>query len=213
MISGNSSAGVSIAATASPAGVATGNVVVANLIGTGPLGQVAFANIGDGIDVLNAGGNTIGGVNATTRNVISGNTGLSGINIDFSTADPLVGNVIQGNYVGVDSTGTTAIPNTGNGVHLGTSNNLLLGNVISGNTVGEVVVTNQGITGNLIAGNFIGTDQSGLAVVNSTSTATGIQILVANNTTIGGTTVAAKNVISGNDFGIRTGSGTSTPAR
>src|SRR5207245_5829475 len=109
------------------------------------------------------------------------------------------GNLIQGNYIGTDKSGTYAVPN-GTGIVVGSNNTIGgvsttlgagAGNLISGNTqFGIGGFGNQ----NLVAGNLIGTTASGLAALGNQA---GIQIR-GNNNTIGGTAPGARNVISGN---------------
>ena len=80
------------------------------------------------------------------------------------------------------------------------------GNLISGNFGTGVSFPDSVDTGNTVAGNYIGTDVTGtLAIPNG-----GGGVYVAGPTnTIGGTTAAARNVISGNNgFGVQI-SGTS----
>src|SRR5205807_1588513 len=69
-------------------------------------------------------------------------------------------------------------------------------NVISGNGGVGVAISNSGSSGNVVLGNLIGTNVTGLAKLGNNS---GV-ILAAGATanTIGGTTAAAANVISGN---------------
>ena len=85
-----------------------GNVVEGNFIGTDPTGTLARPNGSGGIRVFSA-GNRIGGLTAAARNVISGNQ-ATGIAIQNSTA---TGNVVQGNYIGLNAAGTAALPNGG----------------------------------------------------------------------------------------------------
>src|SRR5262249_18464099 len=76
-----------------------------------------------------ASNNVVGGPTAAQRNVISGNSG-NGIEI-FAFGTNVSGNVIAGNYIGTDVTGTAALPNAGDGV--------LITNGASRNTVGSSV--------------------------------------------------------------------------
>ena len=77
------------------------NLLEGNLIGTNAAGTQALANsVGVQISIN---GNTIGGTQAGERNVISGNT--NGGIIDYTS-----GNLIQGNYIGTDGTGTRPCP-------------------------------------------------------------------------------------------------------
>jgi hypothetical protein len=110
--------------------------------------------------------NTIGGSTAAERNVISGNV-TSGINFRGGRD-----NVVKGNYVGTDATGTTALPNSvGVEVYPDSHDNIIGGgtegerNVISGNGVG---VSIWGATAgkNIVKGNYIGTNAGGTALPN-----------------------------------------------
>src|SRR5436309_3531114 len=76
------------------------------------------------------------------------------------------GNVIEGNFIGTDSTGTIARGN-GFGVIVSSSDNRIGGtsastrNIISGNRLPNVDIFSSGGTNNLVEGNFIGTDVTG----------------------------------------------------
>ena len=138
------------------------------------------------------------------------------------------GSHVEGCYIGTDVTGKLAIPNTGPGVSVFSSNNVIGGttlsarNVISGNSDAGVQVklfccsgTNNAISGNVIQGNYIGvTAQGDKALGNQRE---GVLITTAagdasvTTTRVGGTTPGAGNVISGNNFdGIFIGSFTTT---
>src|SRR6185295_20360590 len=77
-------------------------------------------------------------------------------------------NIVEGNFVGIEPNGTTAIANSDNGVWLrsGTGNTVggtvaAARNVISGNEDDGVDI-DPDTSGNLVLGNFIGTDATGL---------------------------------------------------
>jgi hypothetical protein len=70
-------------------------------------------------------------------------------------------------------------------------------NIISGNGDG-VALNGNGVTGNLVQGNYIGTDLTGTKAVGNDE---GV-LIAAPGDTIGGTTPAARNLISGNQRGI-----------
>ena len=93
--------------------VSNDNLIQGNYIGTDDTGELAFGN-GVGISLgLFSFGNTIGGTSYGAGNVISGN-GSDGISLDLGDNGPLSsepGNVIQGNLIGLDATGTKAIAN------------------------------------------------------------------------------------------------------
>ncbi|MDP9099993.1 MAG: hypothetical protein M3N48_13540, partial [Verrucomicrobiota bacterium] len=180
------------------------NIVAGNFIGTDPTGLSARGNGNDGVFVFNSSkSNTIGGTTPAARNVISGN-GRLGILI----TDPGVNNnVVQGNFIGTDKTGTKIMRNTFVGVLIqaGAQGNLIGGptpsarNVISGNGNGGIAINNAGTTGNTVQGNFIGTDVSGAASLSNINE--GISIDQASNNTIGlnadGT--GLRNIIAYND--------------
>ena len=199
VIAGNGQYGVIIAGTAGAS--PSNNTVQGNLIGTNANGTGALPNFLSGVRIFIATNNTIGGVTAAARNVISGN-GSRGVIIE----DPLsTGNVVQGNYIGTNAAGTAALGNTFEGVLIdgGASNNTIGGttagarNIISGNLANGVLINGAGTNGNLVQGNYIGTNTSATgAIPNMVS---GVQISNgASNNTIGGVTAAAGNVISGN---------------
>ncbi|MCI0682029.1 MAG: LamG domain-containing protein, partial [Gemmataceae bacterium] len=192
VISGNNWSGIGI----SGAGT-TGNQILGNYIGTDFTGTQALANSLGGIGISGgAANNIIGGITGGTRNVISGNTGI-GVNISGSSA---VNNVVQGNYIGTNATGTAALPNSGlAGVQItgGASNNTIggsaagAGNVISGNATLNVIIS--GGSGNSVRGNFIGTDAAGTAALLNGSDGIRVTGSAAATSIIG-------NVISGNRF-------------
>lgn len=200
LISGNNGNGVTIVDTET-----TGNKVQGNYIGTDVTGTVSLGNTADGV-VLVAPGNTIGGTTSAARNIISGNQG-QGIRMQGSEAS---GNTVQGNFIGLDNTGTVALGNgtecchSGIVLHLGASNNIIggsvpgAGNVISGNSADGITIIDAGTTGNLVAGNFIGTDATGTkGVANSLN---GIDIFDgASDNMVGGTTNGARNTIAFNN--------------
>src|SRR4051812_8966209 len=105
VISGNSDLGICL--LYSPA-----NTVQGNFIGTDLTGSAALPNSNDGISIDHSSDSNIGGTAAGEGNLISGN-GASGIRIFPS---PAIGNIIQGNLIGVDRTGTVALGNRSAGI-------------------------------------------------------------------------------------------------
>jgi CSLREA domain-containing protein len=168
-----------------------GNTVQGNLLGTDVTGALAL-----GAGSISVGGNSnlIGGTVADARNVVAASN-AHGISLSSGTSD----NTIQGNYIGTDITGTLDLGSSAMGVFLDGSNNLLggaiagAGNLISGNGWRGVYV--QGI-GNRVQGNRIGTNASATAALPNDQA--GIEINTATNTLIGGTSVEARNIVSGN---------------
>ena len=98
---------------------ATNNKVQGNYIGTDKTGAVALPNGILGVLLYAADGNIIGGGDAGTRNVISGNA-HDGVRIqdDPPTTNDAKKNDVMGNYIGVAADGTTPLPNRDNGVSL-----------------------------------------------------------------------------------------------
>jgi CSLREA domain-containing protein len=111
-------------------------------------------------------------------------------------------NVIEGNFIGTDYTGTE---DEGNrlGISIRADNNVVGGttastrNIISGNNVDGMHVYAKG---NKIQGNFIGTDHTGtIAIRNSRC---GVALYYeADHNIVGGKTPSARNIISGNGSG------------
>ncbi|MEY2465954.1 MAG: hypothetical protein QOD03_475 [Verrucomicrobiota bacterium] len=180
---------------------ANSNVVTANFIGTDTNGRSALPNATNGVAIVNGFGNRIGGADAFARNIISGN-GRSGVFITSLS----VANIVSGNYIGVDSTGTNALGNslTGLAIDSGSTSNIIGGftagerNVISANQLGGgVSLKGAGTSQNQIFGNFIGTDASGLIGLGNVDN--GIAIFdFASNNIVGGTVAGAGNLVSAN---------------
>jgi hypothetical protein len=161
---------------ASGAGVTVnggGNMlIVGNFIGLGMNGTTVVGNGGNGLELDNSSGNTIGGITAQDRNLISGNRG-NGIMLNGSS-----NNQIVDNFIGTDLTGTVDLGNAQNGILVtgGAKGNIIggtatglndptngvymrppQGNVISGNFANGVSIAGNA-TDNTLNGNFIGTD-------------------------------------------------------
>jgi parallel beta-helix repeat protein len=194
LISGNDRSGIGIY----QAGTA-GNRIVGNRIGTNAEGTAAIGNSHRGIEM--AGGttaNTIGGTIAGAGNLISGNSWEGIALFDTGTSNHL----FQGNRIGTNAEGTTAIPNS-SGVWLsrGTSANTIGGatagasNLISGNTNVGILIHDS--DDNTVLGNRIGTDADGLAAI--PNNVIGLRLNQgASGNTIGGGAAGEGNLISGN---------------
>ena len=178
-------------------GAGGSDTVSGSYIGTD--GASALANA-VGITVSGA-HNSIGGLSASGRNVISGNTTF-GVLITGSGAS---NNLMIGNYVGTGATGTTAVGNGLSGIEMlnrASSNsvgNTRSGarNVVSGNGNDGVLMFGAGTRNNVVQGNYVGITAAGTAALPNGNEGVGVSSGSTNNT-IGGTTVAARNVVSGN---------------
>lgn len=180
--------------------VGSNNTVEGNYIGIDPTGVIPRPNAVNGVAIFGAStGNTIGGFTPQTRNVISGNAS-SGIQVGTGNAG---GNVIRGNYIGVNAFGTSGLQNGGNGVFLNSPGNTIggtqqgAGNVISGNALPGIFI-GLAAPGTVVQGNLIGTDATGMSDVGNGQN--GINIDRAADNIIGDSTGVARNVISGNQF-------------
>ncbi len=203
LISGNLATGITIEGAD-----ATANIVVGNLIGTDADGTNRLANGLDGV-LLGAGtaNNRIGGLFTRERNIISGNDG-HGIRISGEELQPARDNIIRGNYIGTNVTGTSPVHNAGSGLHLaGFTRNTAIGgeaagagNVISGNTTHGVAIAGPHATLNQIIGNHIGVDPSGTQRVRNEEA--GVMLDGAPQNTVGLAGVDFSNVISGNAIGV-----------
>ena len=186
-------------------------------IGTNAAGTAASANGTGGIRI-NAGGITIGGTTAASRNVISGNA----LTLDIAdkprpevvaAAGGVVivggmGNQVLGNFIGTSANGsvlpTVALYQPAGVIIVDAANNIIGGttvalrNIISGNLEG-VKLTGTQATNNLVQGNFIGKNLfDGVTISDG-----------ASNNTIGGTPADAGNTIAanGNDIEFHSKSG------
>ena len=126
---------------------ASGTVVQADYVGL-TANNTVMAN-GTGIVLTGATNSVIGGTTAAQRNVISGNT-YGGMRLESGSS----GNVIEGNYIGLDATGTATHANSLDGILItGVSNNTIggaiagAGNVISGNNGPGIEITGAGFHG------------------------------------------------------------------
>ncbi len=151
---------------------------------------------GDGL-TLNSGGNTVQGL------VIDGFQG-AGLVLNSGANN----NLVVGNFIGTDPTGTVGRGNSLDGISLnGVSNNRIIGNVVSGNGIKkDAAGINPDAAGinlesndsnNIIAGNEIGTNAAGDRTLGNSLH--GIFLgNGSNNNMIGGPTDNDRNVISGN---------------
>src|SRR5262249_29848581 len=143
----------------------TGNLVQGNFIGTDATGKAPLGNAGSGVLLLNASNDTIGGTTAGARNIISANgtpsRGTAGVMIAATGPLGPADNLVQGNFIGTDATGSQPLSNIDFGVDInyGASNNVIGGaSYLSGGRLAGA--------GNLISGNTAN-DASGIGIVSS----------------------------------------------
>jgi hypothetical protein len=130
----------------------------------------------------------------------------------------VAGMTIDGNFIGTDPTGTVPHGNTDFGIQAnngpssitigGTTpaaRNLISGNGMQGINFGS---GGNGGTGHLIQGNLIGTDATGGNAIPGVQVGVEIDSSASANITIGGSSAASRNVISGNgSYGVRLNNG------
>jgi len=109
---------------------------------------------------------------------------------------------VEASYIGLNSAGVAA-PNA-LGIQVGGIGHTIggtapgAGNVISGNAnKGIWIRQDQGGSGTIVQGNLIGTDPTGTAAIPNASA--GLDITDSVNNVVGGSSPAARNVISGNN--------------
>lgn len=172
-------------------------------IGTNAAASAALGN-GTGVNVSDSAGAVFGGSTPAERNVISGN--ITGVQL-AGTSNQCA---IAGNYIGTAADGLSPLLNTSGvalagvsqctvgGAAAGAGNIILSSNneISVSATFTYVNTTSRVYTGsdNTIAGNFIGVTADGAAANPSRGT-----VSIANGTvrnTIGGATIAARNVIA-----------------
>ena len=164
--------------------------IAGNFIGTG----ASFPSNGTGVFVDGGAGSTVGGPESADQNVISNNGGFVGTGVDLNSTN---GALIQGNYVGTDATGKVALGNDdGIAIFGGATNNVVSGNLISGNQFNGVNLFDPGTAGNSVVLNLIGVAADGSTPLPNT---TGVNLAPGANgdgNTIGGALGA--NTIAGN---------------
>ncbi|MGP0069504.1 MAG: hypothetical protein ACLQGP_38640 [Isosphaeraceae bacterium] len=133
VISGNLGPGISVT------GQSLATQIQNDFIGVAQDGRTPLGNGGDGIQLEDAPGTVIGGVDLGESNVIGANHG-DGVN----TSGQTTGLLVSGNFIGTDESGVLELGNLGNGISLGSSSNTIggsgfgAGNVIEFNGTGSV---------------------------------------------------------------------------
>jgi parallel beta-helix repeat protein len=181
-------------------GIAT--TIAGNIIGLAADGHTQLGNTNGGIlMVRGAQNNVIGGIDAEMRNVIAGNgTSVSAFGQGIYLSDlNTVNNTIQGNYIGVDSSGNLPAGNYRQGILVGVG---AQGNIIGGTGAGEGnVIAYNGLGGiridapdNQVAGNLIGVGANRTTQIGNQYN--GVRV-VGDHNTIGPDNLIAYNQQSG----------------
>jgi hypothetical protein len=191
-VHGCDAAGIRIGDAASNA------VIEGNFIGTNPTGTAAASGTSPTAQIKGASpvNCRIGGTTPAARNLISGGN----VKIRVGLPGAPTGLLIEGNLIGTDVTGTTALATTGAGVSVTNGSGTIVGgtsaaarNVVSGNSYG-VGLDGPTTAASFIQGNYIGVDVSGAGPLGNGSNG----VVMDANVTIGGAAAGAGNVISAN---------------
>ncbi len=180
--------------------VGNSNVVLSNIIGLDLTGNTALGNKRDGIWC------DVGSDNTTiARNIVSGNLG-NGVTLASRN------NVVLGNIIGLDMTGTVARGNSWIGIqsNIGGDNTTIAENTVSGNKLYGVVLFSRN---NMVQGNIIGLDMAGKVALGNAqdgiwSNAGSDNTVIVNNTVSGNfwcglsLTRARSNLVQGNIIGL-----------
>ncbi|MFY9557500.1 MAG: FG-GAP-like repeat-containing protein, partial [Blastocatellia bacterium] len=201
VVSGNNNSGITIIGAG-----AGGNLVQGNFIGTDAGGTLDLGNTFQGVFTGNAsldGLPSLGSASNTriARNVISGNNRF-GVWIFEAT-----GNLVEGNLIGTNAAGTGAIGNASHALILSDAPNNTIGgltsaarNVVSGQPgASGIIIEGSGSIGNQVQGNYLGTDLNGNAAIGNAGNGVAITNGASHNV-VGGITVGARNIISGNNL-------------
>jgi parallel beta-helix repeat protein/VCBS repeat-containing protein len=116
VISGNNGIGI-ILVQSGTITLTTGTLVRGNFIGTTADGTGALGNTGDGIELVGASGNTIGGLALSDRNRIESNTGngIALVNSSLLVGNTSDNNAIEGNIITANTmNGIMILAGTGN---------------------------------------------------------------------------------------------------
>lgn len=209
------------------------NAIQGNFIGTDASGTRPLGNGLNGVMVFMGQFNTIGGTVAGMQNVISSNKKNAivilgpnpkgpdwrryarkpggGLVLNPYASDDLfasghmdvTGNIVAGNLIGTDVTGTAKLGNGGFGVMIAHSPRNMIGgltsgagNVISGNVKHGVNIVGPTSSGNKVYGNMIGTDIKGIGPLGNGLN--GVRITGGSANEIGGNGPRKRNIIAFN---------------
>ena len=209
VISGNVTSGVTIGGQFGLGG--SDHVIEGNFIGTNAAGTAALPNdfgvFFNGAVSGSVTGVTVGGTTPAARNLISGNSGRGVLVSNSIGSTTIHDNVIEGNFIGTDVTGTLPLGNGEYGVDVSAHGNTIggaapgAGNVIASNADGGI--NTESADGIVIQGNFIGTDTTGTLDLGNHGPAIGFD--GGNGAQVGGVTPGEGNTIAFNGIGSSSG--------
>jgi len=133
--------------------VATNIRIEGNFLGTDPSGTQDVGNGDTGVFIFSGTSNTVGGTSLAARNLISGNNS-GGVYMQGDAGyGPSSNNVVQGNLIGTQRDGTSALGNGDNGVTVAgftspDTGNRILSNSIAFNENLGIDLGDNGVTAN-----------------------------------------------------------------
>ena len=199
VVSGNTNAGIALTSQGS------NNLIAGNYVGLKADGNSALPNL-VGVSLDNVTLSLVGGQVAAARNIISGNTN-QGVLISGANA---AGNVLWGNYIGLNAAGDAAVGNGTSGVHVrvGATFTRIGGdgdltpvdanrrNVISGNNGRGIFIVGtaaQPTASTRVYGNYIGLAADGVTAIGNRLA--GVTVSNSKQNLIG--TIGGRNFIAG----------------
>lgn len=171
------------------------SLIEGNFIGVDPTGTVGYEP-------------RIGMTTSGTGNTIRGNLVSGGVTVGIELVED--GNVVTGNFLGTDITGTAELGNNQFCIRIDEAADNVIGgldpddrNLVSGCFTGIEIMRTAALADaarNRIVGNYVGTDVTGTDEIGNGH---GILLAYVDGNVIGGTEPGAGNVISGNGSGVR----------
>ena len=169
-------------------------------VGTNAAGSLPRPNNSGGVYLYACNNATVGGTTALTANVLSGNAG-SGLQASYSGE----GLLVQGNRIGTNPAGNSAVPNASSGVSLSNCSGSTIGggvtaarNIISANSDDAIYLTRCFST--TVKGNFLGVSAGGSGDLRNQGDGVEAYQCVTVNV---GDTAADRNVIVCDGAGVR----------
>jgi hypothetical protein len=188
-----------------------------------------YTQPGSSVNTLTDGSNAVllvelvgPGANGSGLQLRGGNSTVRGLVINRFNNAPAISintgnnNRVEGCFLGTDANGTAKFTDQSReGVSINNSTGNFIGgttpaarNVVSGHRLNGINIFGTGAGNNVVQGNLIGLDRTGAAALGNGQN--GISISGFTGNLIGGSTAAARNVISSNNTGLQIFSGSNT---